>query len=161
MEQEGKRRIIIPDPTSPQGLISFSSLFSLTHSRQLIILLFPQIPQCTCNYHAHACLPPASCLEGGVSLSFSLGVPLSLLPLFSASLFFLSVTCHFLSPLFVSTFLFCHCFGFSPLSCTHSSSLLALFSFFHLCVFSFYIKPHIKIDSVRPQSHQNLLIKFN
>lgn len=73
-----KRRIIIQDLTSPQGLISFSSLSSLTHSRQLIISLFPQIPQCTCNYHAHACLPPASCLEGGVSLSLSFSVYLTL-----------------------------------------------------------------------------------
>ncbi|KAI3366151.1 hypothetical protein L3Q82_009975 [Scortum barcoo] len=42
-----KRCIIIQDLTSPPGLISFSSLSSLTHSRQLIISLFPQIPQCT------------------------------------------------------------------------------------------------------------------
>lgn len=73
--------------TSPEGLISFSSLSSLTHSRQLIISLFPQIPQCTCNYHAHACLPQASCLEGGVSLSFSLSASLSFLSLFLAVLF--------------------------------------------------------------------------
>lgn len=104
-----KENIIIQDLTSPQGLISFSSLSSLTHSRQLIISLFPQIPQCTCNYHAHACLPPASCLEGGVSLSLSLSVYLSLsspsssllsfLVFFFVSLFFflLSVTCHFFS----------------------------------------------------------------
>lgn len=70
--------IIIQDLTSPPGLISFLSFSSLTHSRQLIISLFPQIPQCTCNYHAHACLPPASCLEGGVSISLSLFTSLSL-----------------------------------------------------------------------------------
>lgn len=69
--QEGERHIIIQDLSSPPGLISFSSFFFLTHSRQLIITLFPQIPQCTCNYHAHACLPPARSLEGGVSLSLS------------------------------------------------------------------------------------------
>lgn len=85
--------------TSPEGLISFSSLSSLTHSRQLIISLFPQIPQCTCNYHAHACLPQASCLEGGVSLSFSLSASLSFLPLFLAVLF--PITCLFFV-LFVS-----------------------------------------------------------
>lgn len=84
--------------TSPEGLISFSSLSSLTHSRQLIISLFPQIPQCTCNYHAHACLPQASCLEGGVSLSFSLSASLSFLPLFLAVLF--PITCLFLSSSF-------------------------------------------------------------
>lgn len=70
--------IIIQDLTSPPGLISFLSFSSLTHSRQLIISLFPQIPQCTCNYHAHTCLPPASCLEGGVSISLSLFTSLSL-----------------------------------------------------------------------------------
>lgn len=94
--------------TSPEGLISFSSLSSLTHSRQLIISLFPQIPQCTCNYHAHACLPQASCLEGGVSLSFSLSASLSFLPLFLAVLF--PITCLFLSFSSFSTLNF----SFSP-----------------------------------------------
>lgn len=64
--------------SSGPHLISFLSFSSLTHSRQLIISLFPQIPQCTCNYHAHTCLPPASCLEGGVSISLSLFTSLSL-----------------------------------------------------------------------------------
>lgn len=94
--------------TSPEGLISFSSLSSLTHSRQLIISLFPQIPQCTCNYHAHACLPQASCLEGGVSLSFSLSASLSFLPLFLAVLF--PISCLFLSFSSFSTLNF----SFSP-----------------------------------------------
>lgn len=98
-----KRCIIIQDLTSPPGLISFSSLSSLTHSRQLIISLFPQIPQCTCNYHSYACLPPASCLEGGVSRSLSLSTSLSPPPLllcfpsffFFWSLFFIFPLCHF------------------------------------------------------------------
>lgn len=103
--------IIIQDLTSPPGLISFLSFSSLTHSRQLIISLFPQIPQCTCNYHAHACLPPASCLEGGVSISLSLFTSLSLLPLFFSALlsYFLLLPpfCHFSSPagfLFILSF---------------------------------------------------------
>lgn len=70
----GWREIIIQDRTCPPGLVSFSSLSSLTHSRQLIIQLLPQIPQCTCNYRAHACLPPASCLEGGCLFFFSLSI---------------------------------------------------------------------------------------
>lgn len=102
-KKRDKRSIIIQDHTSPPGLISFSSLSSLTHSRQLIILLFPHFPQCTCNYHSHACLPPASCPEGGVSFSLSLSVYLcrsssfssfSLLPVFPQLSFFLfSLSC--------------------------------------------------------------------
>lgn len=143
-QEREKRSIIIQDLTSPPGLISFSSFSSLTHSRQLIISLFPQIPQCTCNYHSHACLPPASCPEGGVSLSLSLSVYLSLsspscslLPLFPLLSFsFFSVICHFFFslsyPLLFLTSLLSHSL---PLSSTVSTYLFFLSTHVSLHVF--------------------------